>query len=44
MFSFNRADNILDLPTGDEPEEWSHNFNDNFIVKTPALTRWVVFG
>ncbi len=43
MFSFNRADNILDVPTGDEPEEWSHNFNDNFIVKDPALTRWVYF-
>ena len=44
MFSFNRCDNILDLPDTDTPEEWSHNFADNFIVKKPALTRMVVTG
>jgi hypothetical protein len=43
MMTFNRADALLELPAGDEPWEWSHNFVDNFIVKTPALTRWVVF-
>lgn len=43
MFTFNRADHLLDLPESDTPEEWSHNFGDTFIVKPPALTRWVRF-
>jgi len=43
MFTFNRADNLLDVPDGDTPEEWSHNFGDNFIIKKPALTRFVRF-
>jgi hypothetical protein len=44
MFTFNRADHMLAVPPGDTPEEWSHNFADAFIVKPPALTRWVRFG
>ncbi len=43
MFTFNRADHLLDVPESDTPEEWSHNFGDTFIVKPPALTRWVRF-
>ncbi len=43
MFMFSRADNLLNVPKGETPEEWSHNFADNFIVKPPALTRWVEF-
>lgn len=43
MFTFNRADHILDVPDADTPEEWSHNFGDIFIVKPPELTRWVRF-
>lgn len=43
MFTFNRADNMIDVPAGDTPEEWSHNFADAFIVKDPALIRWVKF-
>ena len=42
-FTFNRADNMLDVPTGDTPEEWSHNFSEIFIVKGPALSRIVSF-
>lgn len=44
LFTFNRADFILDLPESDAPEEWSHNFVDNFIVKPPALSLRVTFG
>ncbi len=44
QFTFNCADHILDVPPGDTPEEWSHNFADNFIVKPPALARWVEMG
>jgi hypothetical protein len=44
MFTFNRADNMLAVPPGDAPEEWSHNFNDCFIVKPPAVARWVNFN
>lgn len=44
MFTVNRADYILDLPHEDTPEEWSHNFADNFIVKDPSVTRWVEFA
>jgi hypothetical protein len=42
-FTFNRADNMLAVPAGDAADEWSHNFNDTFIVKAPALQRWVRF-
>ena len=42
MFTFNRADNLLDVPN-DEPEEWPHNFEDNFIVKKTALAVRVRF-
>jgi hypothetical protein len=42
MFTFGRGDNLLDVP-GDKPEEWTHNFEDNFIVKKPALAAWVRF-
>ena len=44
MFTFNRADGLLNVPEGDHAEEWSHNFNDNFIVKDPAVTCWVTFS
>ena len=44
MFTFNRADAMLDVPAEDEPWEWSHNFGDTFIVKPPALARWLKFG
>ena len=41
MLTFSRADNHLDLPPGDTPEEWSNNFNDVFVVKPPAAAAWV---
>jgi len=44
MFTFNRADAMLDVPAEDEPWEWSHTFVDTFIVKKPALSMWVRFG
>jgi hypothetical protein len=43
MFAFSRADNHLDLPPGDTPEEWSNNFNDIFVVRPPAASAWVTF-
>jgi len=44
MFSFARCDGLLEVPAGDTPEEWSHNFGDAFIVKEPALARYVEFA
>ena len=44
MMTFNRADGLLAVPPEDEPWEWSHNFADNFIVKPPALARWMEFA
>lgn len=44
QMTFNRADHMLAVPDTDSPEEWSHNFADNFIVKPPALARWVTFA
>ncbi len=43
MFTFNRADNMVDVPADCEPEEWSHNWADNFICKKPPLARMVCF-
>ena len=43
MFTFLKVNNILDLPATDFPEEWSHNFMDNFIARDPALSLWVDF-
>lgn len=44
MFGFHRADGLLDVPPGDTPEEWPHNFNDTFIVKPPATALQVTFA
>jgi len=42
MLSLSRTDNMLDVPAGDDVAEWSHNLVDIFIIKTPALARWLV--
>ncbi len=38
-----RADELLALPDGDDPAEWSHNFVDPFIVSSNIVQRWVEF-
>jgi hypothetical protein len=42
--TFNRYDHALDVPDSDRPQDWSHNWLDNFICKRPALEAWVTFG
>lgn len=43
MLNANRADNMLDVPVEEHPEDWSHNWADCFIVKDPAWMSWIVF-
>jgi len=43
-FTIGRADHLLDVPDDETPEEWSHNFADPFIVRPPALVRWIEFA
>jgi hypothetical protein len=44
LFTFTRADGMLDVTTEDEPWEWPHNFVDTFIITPPALACWIAFA
>ena len=42
-FSITRRDELLEIPDGNDPAEWSNNYADVFIVLPHSLQGWVKF-
>ncbi|CAN5821962.1 hypothetical protein BH09VER1_BH09VER1_47200 [soil metagenome] len=42
-FTTSRCDELLDIPQGGDPAEWSHNFIDPFILNPSVQQAWIEF-